>query len=242
MDAISKALPPIVDRQTWRAALDELRQREKAATRELDAIAAQRRRLVVTRTIAASPEEIFAVLADPSRHHDTEPPRLSTLAGCAGSRLPGPARWPAEINCQPIAYAIASNHCRRIIFRTCRSEPAPRHTCLSRYRVAAYPLSRLLHYRPLPRRTHMSRVPQCPNIITHWNGTAKHATPQRNTQPFLTDTQTSLRPTHTQRMSLQPAGVARPWDMPAVGELSHRVRGEIAAGHSYSWRHFEERG
>jgi predicted dithiol-disulfide oxidoreductase (DUF899 family) len=42
---MSNALPPIVDRQTWRAALDELRKREKAATRELDAIAAQRRRL-----------------------------------------------------------------------------------------------------------------------------------------------------------------------------------------------------
>ena len=37
--------PPVVDPQTWRAALDELRKREKAATRELDAIAAQRRRL-----------------------------------------------------------------------------------------------------------------------------------------------------------------------------------------------------
>src|SRR5437868_14365863 len=42
---MSKALPPIVDDQTWRAALDKLREREKAATRELDAIAAQRRRL-----------------------------------------------------------------------------------------------------------------------------------------------------------------------------------------------------
>lgn len=42
---MSKALPPIVDYQTWRAALDELCKREKAATRELDAIAAQRRRL-----------------------------------------------------------------------------------------------------------------------------------------------------------------------------------------------------
>jgi len=39
------ALPPIVDSDTWRTALDELRRREKAATRELDAIAAQRRRL-----------------------------------------------------------------------------------------------------------------------------------------------------------------------------------------------------
>ena len=33
------ALPPVVDRQTWQAALAELRVREKAATRELDAIA-----------------------------------------------------------------------------------------------------------------------------------------------------------------------------------------------------------
>jgi len=39
------ALPPVVDQTTWRSALDELRVREKAATRELDAIAAQRRRL-----------------------------------------------------------------------------------------------------------------------------------------------------------------------------------------------------
>lgn len=39
------ASPPVVDTETWRSALAELRQREKAATRELDAIAAQRRRL-----------------------------------------------------------------------------------------------------------------------------------------------------------------------------------------------------
>ena len=45
MSLESTALPLIVDNQTWRAALDELRKREKAATRELDAIAAQRRRL-----------------------------------------------------------------------------------------------------------------------------------------------------------------------------------------------------
>ncbi|MCX2932498.1 DUF899 family protein [Mycobacterium sp. CVI_P3] len=43
------ALPPVVDQQTWRTALDELRTREKAATRELDAIAAQRRRLPMVR-------------------------------------------------------------------------------------------------------------------------------------------------------------------------------------------------
>ena len=39
------AVPPIVDQDTWAAALAELRTREKAATRELDAIAAVRRRL-----------------------------------------------------------------------------------------------------------------------------------------------------------------------------------------------------
>jgi predicted dithiol-disulfide oxidoreductase (DUF899 family) len=41
----ASALPSVVDRQTWEAALDDLRTREKAATRELDAIAAQRRRM-----------------------------------------------------------------------------------------------------------------------------------------------------------------------------------------------------
>lgn len=41
------ALPPIVDEDQWRKELDELRIREKAATRELDAIAAQRRRLPI---------------------------------------------------------------------------------------------------------------------------------------------------------------------------------------------------
>ena len=44
-DHQTTALPPIVDQDTWEAALAELRVREKAATRELDAIAAARRRL-----------------------------------------------------------------------------------------------------------------------------------------------------------------------------------------------------
>lgn len=39
------ALPPVVDEQTWRDALADLLVREKAATKELDAIAAARRRL-----------------------------------------------------------------------------------------------------------------------------------------------------------------------------------------------------
>lgn len=42
---MTSALPPVVDAATWQQQLAELRVREKAATRELDAIAAQRRRL-----------------------------------------------------------------------------------------------------------------------------------------------------------------------------------------------------
>ncbi|MEC4615440.1 DUF899 family protein [Tsukamurella tyrosinosolvens] len=38
-------IPTVVDRETWQKELDALRIREKAATRELDAIAAQRRAL-----------------------------------------------------------------------------------------------------------------------------------------------------------------------------------------------------
>ncbi|MBC3191132.1 DUF899 family protein [Pseudonocardia sp. C8] len=41
----TNALPPVVDTDTWQKELAALRIREKAATRELDAIAAQRRRL-----------------------------------------------------------------------------------------------------------------------------------------------------------------------------------------------------
>lgn len=43
------ALPPVVDHETWQRELEALRIREKAATRELDAIAAQRRRLPMVR-------------------------------------------------------------------------------------------------------------------------------------------------------------------------------------------------
>ncbi|MET0297989.1 MAG: DUF899 family protein [Microbacterium sp.] len=44
-DTTAAALPPVVSADQWRRELDALRVREKAATRELDAIAAQRRRL-----------------------------------------------------------------------------------------------------------------------------------------------------------------------------------------------------
>src|SRR5215203_1400338 len=44
-DAMNVGLPPVVDRATWQAELDALRDREKAHTRESDAIAGARRRL-----------------------------------------------------------------------------------------------------------------------------------------------------------------------------------------------------
>lgn len=49
MNSTRMDLPPVVDHDTWATALAELRAREKAATRELDAIAAQRRRLPMVR-------------------------------------------------------------------------------------------------------------------------------------------------------------------------------------------------
>ncbi|SDO04385.1 Predicted dithiol-disulfide oxidoreductase, DUF899 family [Klenkia soli] len=45
MSSTPTAWPEVVDAAQWQAQLDQLRAREKAATRELDAIAAQRRRL-----------------------------------------------------------------------------------------------------------------------------------------------------------------------------------------------------
>jgi predicted dithiol-disulfide oxidoreductase (DUF899 family) len=49
MQTDAAALPPVVDEAEWREQLAALRVREKAATRELDAIAAQRRRLPMVR-------------------------------------------------------------------------------------------------------------------------------------------------------------------------------------------------
>lgn len=49
------ALPPVADRATWQAQLDELLGREKAHTREGDAIAAARRRLPMVEVDPATP-------------------------------------------------------------------------------------------------------------------------------------------------------------------------------------------
>ncbi|HEY5273809.1 MAG TPA: DUF899 family protein [Acidimicrobiales bacterium] len=47
-DTDTDAAPPVVDRETWLRARNELLVREKAHTREGDAIAAARRRLPMT--------------------------------------------------------------------------------------------------------------------------------------------------------------------------------------------------
>lgn len=49
------ALPPIVDRGTWQAQVDTLRRREKAHTRDGDAIAAARRRLPMVEVDPSTP-------------------------------------------------------------------------------------------------------------------------------------------------------------------------------------------
>jgi predicted dithiol-disulfide oxidoreductase (DUF899 family) len=54
-DAGSAARPPVTDRATWQAQLDDLLLREKAHTREGDAIAAARRRLPMVEVDAAIP-------------------------------------------------------------------------------------------------------------------------------------------------------------------------------------------
>jgi predicted dithiol-disulfide oxidoreductase (DUF899 family) len=53
--ADSTALPAVTDRATWQAEIDALRPREKAHTREGDAIAAARRRLPMVEVDAATP-------------------------------------------------------------------------------------------------------------------------------------------------------------------------------------------
>jgi predicted dithiol-disulfide oxidoreductase (DUF899 family) len=86
------ALPPVADQETWRKELDELRAREKAATRELDAIAAQRRRLPMVRmpdyTLvgAAGPVRLADVFAGTSQlityHHMWNPHDEWQCGGC----------------------------------------------------------------------------------------------------------------------------------------------------------------
>jgi predicted dithiol-disulfide oxidoreductase (DUF899 family) len=86
------AMPPVVDHAAWRKELDDLRAREKAATKELDAIAAQRRRLPMVRlpdytlTGAEGPVRLADVFDGRSQlivyHHMWEPGAEWQCGGC----------------------------------------------------------------------------------------------------------------------------------------------------------------
>ncbi|MFC0674661.1 DUF899 family protein [Brachybacterium hainanense] len=88
----SPALPAVVDLETWRAELAALRIREKAATRELDAIAAQRRRLPmvelpeITLESPAGPVRLVDVFRGASQlivyHHMWHPGAEWQCGGC----------------------------------------------------------------------------------------------------------------------------------------------------------------
>lgn len=88
------ATPPVVDPATWEAALADLRQREKAATRELDAIAAARRRLPMvalpdyTLVGADGPVRLVDVFAGAPQlivyHHMWEDGAEWQCGGCTG--------------------------------------------------------------------------------------------------------------------------------------------------------------
>jgi predicted dithiol-disulfide oxidoreductase (DUF899 family) len=91
---MTPALPPVVDVDTWRRELAALRAREKAATRELDAIAAQRRRLPMTELPdyvlegGDGPVRLVDVVGDASQlivyHHMWFPGEQWQCGGCTG--------------------------------------------------------------------------------------------------------------------------------------------------------------
>lgn len=88
------ARPPVVDQPTWDEQLAQLRRREKAATRELDAIAAQRRRLGMvqlpeyTLQGADGPVRLVEVFDGRSQlivyHHMWFPGQTWQCPGCTG--------------------------------------------------------------------------------------------------------------------------------------------------------------
>lgn len=89
-----RALPRVVDQSTWETELAALRAREKAATRELDAIAAQRRRLPMveladyTLTGAQGPVRLVDVFKGRSQlivyNHMWSPGAQWQCGGCTG--------------------------------------------------------------------------------------------------------------------------------------------------------------
>ncbi|MER0444002.1 DUF899 family protein [Streptomyces sp. Edi4] len=90
----AQALPPVVDAETWQRRLDELRAREKQATRQLDAVAARRRRMPMvempgyTLEGEEGPVELADVFGDKSQlivyHHMWFPGEKWQCPGCTG--------------------------------------------------------------------------------------------------------------------------------------------------------------
>ena len=82
-------LPPVVSEQEWRAALEEIRVKEKAATRARDALAAERRRLPRVRlekdwVFDGRDGRCARVRRGPS--HLDRPPSRGTGSGCRPQR------------------------------------------------------------------------------------------------------------------------------------------------------------
>ncbi|MFC7492193.1 MULTISPECIES: DUF899 domain-containing protein [unclassified Knoellia] len=119
------ALPPVVDHATWQDELAQLRAREKAATRELDAIAAQRRRLPMVKlpeyTLEGEdgPVRLADVFDGASQlityHHMWNPGAQWQCGGCTGftsqfTRLEFLQNWDARfvvVTQGPIEEALA---------------------------------------------------------------------------------------------------------------------------------------
>jgi predicted dithiol-disulfide oxidoreductase (DUF899 family) len=111
MSTHPQAHPPVLDPETWQRELDALRVREKAATRELDAISAQRRRLPMVRMPAYTlrgkdgPVRLVDLFAGASQlityHHMWSPAADWQCGGCTNftsqfTRLDFLARYDAR--------------------------------------------------------------------------------------------------------------------------------------------------
>src|SRR5260370_14291579 len=81
-------LPPVADADTWQRELDALRAREKAATRELDAIAAQRRRMPMVK------------MPDYTLDGEDGPVRLADISGDRPPLIAYNHMWVPRAQCQ----------------------------------------------------------------------------------------------------------------------------------------------
>jgi predicted dithiol-disulfide oxidoreductase (DUF899 family) len=110
-------LPSVVSTEKWRAALEELRVKEKQATRARDALAAERRRLPMVRVerdyVLAGPAgkanlvDLFAGRRQLLLYHFMFGPRAD--AGCDGcSMVIDQIGHPAHLHARDVSFAIVS--------------------------------------------------------------------------------------------------------------------------------------